>query len=134
MEACWAHNPEVRRSKLRSASYFFFSVHMMCLIQRGRDMAPRSVQVPLAQRIARWTSNPKVLGSIPRWDDRFFVKQLLLYSILTFSFFSLQLYPHPYAGLLSQKVVQNPIYQSKVQFVYLTFTASFRGVAVITSV
>ena len=24
MEACWAHNPEVRRSKLRSASYFFF--------------------------------------------------------------------------------------------------------------
>ena len=24
--------------------------------------------VPLAQRIARWTSNPKVLGSIPRWD------------------------------------------------------------------
>ena len=26
-------------------------------------------QVPLAQRIARWTSNPKVLGSIPRWDD-----------------------------------------------------------------
>ena len=27
--------------------------------------------VPLAQRIARWTSNPKVLGSIPRWDDNF---------------------------------------------------------------
>ena len=26
---------------------------------------------PLAQRIARWTSNPKVLGSIPRWDDLF---------------------------------------------------------------
>lgn len=26
-------------------------------------------KVPLAQRIARWTSNPKVLGSIPRWDD-----------------------------------------------------------------
>ena len=26
--------------------------------------------VPLAQRIARWTSNPKVLGSIPRWDDK----------------------------------------------------------------
>ena len=25
--------------------------------------------VPLAQRIARWTSNPKVLGSIPRWDE-----------------------------------------------------------------
>ena len=29
--------------------------------------------VPLAQRIARWTSNPKVLGSIPRWDDIFFL-------------------------------------------------------------
>ena len=27
--------------------------------------------VPLAQRIARWTSNPKVLGSIPRWDVHF---------------------------------------------------------------
>ena len=23
MEACWAHNPEVRRSKLRSANIFF---------------------------------------------------------------------------------------------------------------
>ena len=30
-----------------------------------------SVVVPLAQRIARWTSNPKVLGSIPRWDEFF---------------------------------------------------------------
>ena len=31
--------------------------------------------VPLAQRIARWTSNPKVLGSIPRWDEEiFFIK------------------------------------------------------------
>ena len=29
------------------------------------------MKVPLAQRIARWTSNPKVLGSIPRWDDLF---------------------------------------------------------------
>ena len=24
MEACWAHNPEVRRSKLRSANFFVF--------------------------------------------------------------------------------------------------------------
>ena len=23
VEACWAHNPEVRRSKLRSAMFFF---------------------------------------------------------------------------------------------------------------
>ena len=29
--------------------------------------------VPLAQRIARWTSNPKVLGSIPRWDENIFL-------------------------------------------------------------
>jgi hypothetical protein len=29
--------------------------------------------VPLAQRIARWTSNPKVLGSIPRWDEHDFL-------------------------------------------------------------
>ena len=28
--------------------------------------------VPVAQWIARWTSNPKVLGSTPRWDDNFF--------------------------------------------------------------
>ena len=27
-----------------------------------------STSVPLAQWIARWTSNPKVLGSTPRWD------------------------------------------------------------------
>ena len=26
------------------------------------------LNVPLAQWIARWTSNPKVLGSTPRWD------------------------------------------------------------------
>ena len=31
-----------------------------------------SEHVPLAQRIARWTSNPKVLGSIPRWDEHDF--------------------------------------------------------------
>ena len=55
VEACWAHNPEVRRSKLRSAKIFV-----------------DTLGVPLAQRIARWTSNPKVLGSTPRWDDKFY--------------------------------------------------------------
>ena len=54
MEACWAHNPEVRRSKLRSAR------NILC----QHD--------PLAQRIARWTSNPKVLGSIPRWVGKLY--------------------------------------------------------------
>ena len=34
---------------------------------------PRIPGVPLAQWIARWTSNPKVLGSTPRWDDGFFL-------------------------------------------------------------
>ena len=31
----------------------------------------KSVAVPVAQRIARWTSNPKVVGSIPTRDDNF---------------------------------------------------------------
>ena len=35
--------------------------------------------VPLAQRIARWTSNPKVLGSIPRWDETFFYLSPILF-------------------------------------------------------
>ena len=30
--------------------------------------------VPLAQWIARWTSNPKVLGSTPRWDENILLK------------------------------------------------------------
>ena len=62
VEACWAHNPEVGRSKLPSAITFLSPIDPFKI--------PRSSQsVPLAQRIARWTSNPKVLGSIPRWDD-----------------------------------------------------------------
>ena len=39
--------------------------------------------VPLAQRIARWTSNPKVLGSIPRWDETFFSLFLCFQYMLT---------------------------------------------------
>ena len=31
--------------------------------------------VPLAQWIARWTSNPKVLGSTPRWDEDIFLQE-----------------------------------------------------------
>ena len=33
-----------------------------------------SIKVPLAQRIARWTSNPKVAGSIPARDDVFCIQ------------------------------------------------------------
>jgi hypothetical protein len=68
VEACWAHNPEVGRSKLPSAITFFLP--LFCLSPLDPFKIPKSSQsVPLAQRIARWTSNPKVLGSIPRWDD-----------------------------------------------------------------
>ena len=34
-EACWAHNPEVRRSKLRSANIFNSSLTKAILIERG---------------------------------------------------------------------------------------------------
>ena len=76
VEACWAHNPEVRRSKLRSASYSLLHCnhrinHFWILVLYC------SYHVPLAQRIARWTSNPKVLGSIPRWDDFFFFSSFI---------------------------------------------------------
>ena len=83
MEACWAHNPEVRRSKLRSAKSPFFSLSLwFCYVRyRLSFLCQSSNHVPLAQRIARWTSNPKVLGSIPRWDDLpfLFIFQLIVY-------------------------------------------------------
>ena len=66
MEACWAHNPEVRRSKLRSATTVFIADGPNVFKLYFHVQHPW--KVPLAQRIARWTSNPKVLGSIPRWD------------------------------------------------------------------
>ena len=57
--------------------YYLSTIHYICL-------------VPLAQRIARWTSNPKVLGSIPRWDDTFcnifFVIRVLLLNRITYSY------------------------------------------------
>ena len=75
VEACWAHNPEVGRSKLPSAITFFLP--LFCLSPLDPFKIPKSSQsVPLAQRIARWTSNPKVLGSIPRWDDTYFLENL----------------------------------------------------------
>ena len=52
-----------------------------------------SCGVPLAQRIARWTSNPKVLGSIPRWDEKNFWLVLgaeLFFSMLMLNFGDLQ--------------------------------------------
>ena len=51
---------------------FFNFVHSDWICQSGAlRCCLLAALVPLAQRIARWTSNPKVLGSTPRWDDRF---------------------------------------------------------------
>ena len=51
---------------------------MIVCIQQRSILAINCVSsVPLAQWIARWTSNPKVLGSTPRWDDGFFAFFLL---------------------------------------------------------
>ena len=71
MEACWAaaNRPEVRRSKLRSAKNLLKFFLLPCQLHFNRDHPKYLSCVPLAQRIARWTSNPKVLGSIPRWDE-----------------------------------------------------------------
>ena len=84
MEACWAHNPEVRRSKLRSARNLFYFFHLPWQLQFNRDHPKYLSCVPLAQRIARWTSNPKVLGSIPRWDGdiQWFVSVVVITSAL----------------------------------------------------
>ena len=49
---------------------FFNFVHSDWICQSGAlCCCLLAALVPLAQRIARWTSNPKVLGSIPRWDE-----------------------------------------------------------------
>ena len=42
-----------------------------CRLQHGRELSIFGGvlhRVPVAQRIARWTSNPKVVGSIPTRD------------------------------------------------------------------
>ena len=50
---------------------FFHLVHLDWICQSGAlHCCLLAALVPLAQRIARWTSNPKVLGSIPRWDEQ----------------------------------------------------------------
>ena len=51
---------------LRILFLFLFSI---CVVNCFHNLSLFHNHVPLAQRIARWTSNPKVLGSIPRWDD-----------------------------------------------------------------
>ena len=42
-----------------------------CRVQHGTELSffgTTLEHVPVAQRIARWTSNPKVVGSIPTRD------------------------------------------------------------------
>lgn len=46
--------------------------HLGSFARFAKTRIPSHRHVPLAQRIARWTSNPKVLGSIPRWDEKVF--------------------------------------------------------------
>ena len=41
------------------------------LFLQNEGLAGKGTGVPLAQWIARWTSNPKVLGSTPRWDGTY---------------------------------------------------------------
>ena len=55
-------------------SLSFFSVkNKYCRFSMKSVLHTIPRHVPLAQRIARWTSNPKVLGSIPRWDEHDFL-------------------------------------------------------------
>ena len=52
--------------------YFPLRIKLLILIFIDQIVSKCCI-VPLAQRIARWTSNPKVLGSIPRWDAKEFL-------------------------------------------------------------
>ena len=44
---------------------------LQSLFLQNYGLAEKGIGVPLAQWIARWTSNPKVLGSTPRWDGTY---------------------------------------------------------------
>ena len=47
-----------------------------CRLQRAQELSIFGTvfqRVPVAQRIARWTSNPKVVGSIPTRDGLTFL-------------------------------------------------------------
>ena len=62
---------------------------IICILRSESDAFIHTSQfsgVPLAQRIARWTSNPKVLGSIPRWDGKYFWFAITLYPMPSTSY------------------------------------------------
>ena len=50
---------------------FLGQVSTLYVCFKSYDWGAVAITVPVAQWIARWTSNPQVLGSTPRWDDRF---------------------------------------------------------------
>ena len=58
---------------LKPNSFLLFcSLFFISDVNRDHKCVPAPQHDPLAQRIARWTSNPKVLGSIPRWVEKWY--------------------------------------------------------------
>ena len=62
MEACWAHNPEVRRSKLRSANKFWFNGKIHCSNLNGFGYIPiwsnHFAIIFITVRMAEWSKAP----------------------------------------------------------------------------
>ena len=52
-----------------SWSLLTFYIFVTCLAAAVSRRLPGKSHVPIAQRIARWTSNPEVAGSNPAGDD-----------------------------------------------------------------
>ena len=57
---------------MKTAQSVTFAIFLIPSNVLYTNSIPGTSQVPVAQWIARWPSNPKVLGSTPRWDDNFF--------------------------------------------------------------
>ena len=70
VEACWAHNPEVRGSKPRFAIYFFFYQFLSALFTRPKISHEKELSAVQQQQSgaveACWAHNPEVRGSKPR--------------------------------------------------------------------
>ena len=54
-----------------SRNFTFNPLYIVALMVSPCLVCQVNVKVPVAQWIARWTSNPKVPGSNPGWDDSF---------------------------------------------------------------
>ena len=71
VEACWAHNPEVRGSKPRSAIYFFsFTNFCSALFTRPKISHEKELSAVQQQQSGAvevyWAHYPEVRGSKPR--------------------------------------------------------------------